>query len=104
MIEAEFYRNKAGRMYGFRVKNHGESIVCAAVSALVLNTVNSIEAFTGERFKCGSPRDGKGYIDFSIPEIKKGGEHCGADLLLSSLALGLRSVMEEYPDQIRIKW
>ena len=43
MILAEIFRDESGGITGFTVQNHGESIVCAAVSMLVLNTVNSLD-------------------------------------------------------------
>ena len=41
----------------FRIKGHagyaeeGQDIVCAAVSVLIINTVNSLETFTEDKFE-----------------------------------------------------
>ncbi|MDD5899779.1 MAG: ribosomal-processing cysteine protease Prp [Lachnospiraceae bacterium] len=73
---------------------HGKDIVCAAVSALVMNTMNSIHSFTSDVFDY-SEDEKKGMIDFRIvsepsPETT---------LLLKSLILGLQSIQEEYGEK-----
>jgi uncharacterized protein YsxB (DUF464 family) len=83
----------------FTVKSHGATYVCSAVSMLVLNTVNSIEALTDEPFKCDYNEDG-GYISFSLSEPPAGKE---AKLLLDAMRLGIKSVKEEYPSEIEVK-
>ena len=100
MIRASFRRSGQGYISGFRVSGHagfaekGSDIVCAAVSALVINTVNSIDEFL--------PEDA-GKVDFSedegkgIIEFKFDGEPSGeAVLLLRSLELGLKQIEGAY--------
>ena len=67
----------------------GYDIFCAAVSALVINTVNSIEAFTDDHFEV---EEGNGHLFFKL----KGTAGEKSLLLLDSLALGLRSIGETY--------
>lgn len=52
MIEATFYTNEQDRIWSFEIHGHAgfaqngdPDIVCAAVSALSLNTVNGLERF-----------------------------------------------------------
>ena len=69
----------------------GGDIVCAAVSVLTINTVNSIEKFTQDDFT-GFQDDKKGIIRIefeSAPSLE-------ADLLLRSYELGVRSISEQY--------
>lgn len=101
MITVSIYRNNKGDIYGFTVSDHSESFVCAAVSALVLNTVNSLEAFTDEPVRCTYEEAG-GYLFCELPGIKNGNESHDADLLLSSMALGLRGIQMEYEGQITL--
>lgn len=73
---------------------HGKDIVCAAVSALVMNTMNSIHSFTSDVFDYKEDEK-KGMVDFRIisepsPETK---------LLLKSLILGLQGIQEEYGEK-----
>ncbi len=94
MINITIYRNSNAEIYGFKAENHGDSIVCSAVSALTLNTVNSIEAFTSAEFVCDYEEEG-GFLSFELTSVKNGGhdEKCG--LLLNSLTLGLRMLADE---------
>lgn len=85
---------------GFRIEGHagyakhGKDIVCAAVSALVMNTMNSIHSFTSDVFDYKEDEK-KGMIDFRIvsepcPETK---------LFFKSLILGLQGIQEEYGEK-----
>ncbi len=80
---------------GFHCKGHagyaeeGSDIICSAVSALTVNTVNSIEAFTKDHINAST---GKGYLEAHID-----GEVSGeAGLLLRSMVLGLQDIQKNY--------
>ena len=103
MISVRLFYNKNGAVYGFEAEDHGLDIVCSAVSMLTFNAVNSVEAFTGEEIACEYPEKGDGWLRFTMPRIKKGGENREAELLMASMALGLRSIREEYPEEIEIR-
>ena len=100
MINAEIIRGKSGNVTGFKVENHGESIVCAAVSMLVLNTVNSIEALTEDDFNCEYNEEG-GYIKFALSSPDS--HTAGVKILLDAMVLGLESTLEQYPNEISIR-
>ena len=99
MIRVTIYQNTSSHKYfGFRMEGHaefaayGSDIVCAAVSALVINTINSIEALTEDTFEDAVHQE-KDVVSFQItskPVSEK------AELLLDSLVLGLQSVAKEY--------
>lgn len=82
---------------GFELSGHagwaeeGSDIVCAAVSALAINTVNSIEKFTEDAYVCEEPDEENGFLSFSIENPSE-----NASLILNSLELGLQSVAESY--------
>lgn len=100
-INIEIYRNKDKEVYGFRADNHGEPIVCSAVSALTINTVNSIQTFTEEEINLDVGKDG-GYMFFEITNVKNGGSNEKTQLLMNSLVLGLKSIEENYGEHIVI--
>ena len=83
MIQVEIIRDASKAYVGFSIKGHagyaehGQDIICAAVSVLAQNTVNSIEQFTDDTFS--------GEIDEK-----------DSRLLLDSMVLGLTSIAEEY--------
>ena len=103
MIRVSICRNSGGQIYGFTARNHGRGIVCAAVSALILNAVNSIEAFTEEAMSVETPENDTGYIRLRLPAAESGNGGREADLLLSSMLLGLNHIREQYPSQILIE-
>jgi len=99
VINATIVRNSSGSVIGFTVKNHGKSIACAAVSMLVLNTVNSIELLTEDKFLCDYKKKG-GYLKFTLSDSVKRSE--GTDALLDALVLGLKTAKIEHPTEIKI--
>ena len=70
-------------------------IVCAAVSAMTINCMNSIETFTDTLFYCDS-NETDGMISFRI--TKNNG--ADAQLLLKSLVLGLEDMESNYEEYI----
>ena len=103
MIQVFVNKNKTGDVYAFRIKDHGRSIVCAAVSILALNAVNSIEAFTSLTEKDYRHRHKKGYFFFEIPAHKNNTDNKEAALLLNSFLLGIEGIAESYPEDIELK-
>ncbi len=85
---------------GFHIEGHsgyqtsGFDIVCAAVSALAINCINSVEAFTEDTFSFGRD-DPRGMLDFEVtgPVSKE------TQLLFQSLFLGIRKIEESYGSQ-----
>lgn len=89
---------KSGNQYrGFESSGHaeyadeGSDIVCAAVTALAFNTVNSIEQFTEDAFEGEAAEDG-GHLRVWFPALP--GER--ASLLMDSLILGIQGIEAEY--------
>ncbi len=100
MVEVAIFKNSENLITGFKLSGHagfaefGKDIVCAAVSVLVINTINSIENFTSDKFTYDEDEK-KGIIEFHVTSELSS----NANLLLSSLALGLMNVEEEYGDK-----
>ena len=72
----------------------GEDIVCAAISMLVINTINSLEALTDVKILVEAEED-SGLIDLKFQEDP---EKDGI-LLMDSLILGLKGVVNQYGRQ-----
>ncbi|MCD8120237.1 MAG: ribosomal-processing cysteine protease Prp [Lachnospiraceae bacterium] len=103
MIRVVFYRNSNGTWKGFSVKGHagyaeaGKDIVCAAVSALVINTLNSLEAFTDDSVLT-EMKDGLAAMKFtSVPGSS-------ATLLMNSLEIGLQNIRKDHDRFIQIQY
>lgn len=89
---------KAGHQYkGFICEGHagyaeeGYDIICSAVSALTINTVNSLEQFTEDDFQVEQAEEG-GYLKL----VLSGRLSAEADILMKSLVLGLHTIAENY--------
>lgn len=97
MIRVTIVRTSAGEWREFCLEGHagaaeaGQDIVCAAVSALVLNAVNSIERFTEDGICCEAAQDG-GYLKFSFT----GTVSAESSLLVKSMLAGLEDVQKQY--------
>ena len=96
MIKVKVFRNKNNEIYGFRVDDHGDSIVCSAVSALTLNCVNCIEAFSFEA------DEGGGFLKIEIKEIENGTHNHDVNLIFNCLLLGLSGIEAQYSRDIKI--
>jgi len=68
----------------------GQDIICAAVSALIVNTVNSVETLTEDLIISEA-----GDVYFSFPN----GYSESTALLVKSLLLGLESIRRDYGAQ-----
>lgn len=96
MVRITVYQDPSGLLTGFSSKGHagageyGSDVVCAAVSVLVINTVNSIQAIAGDSAKeLFNEEDGE--IRF-FPEQP---ENHDTQVLMQSLLMGLQSIEEE---------
>ena len=93
MIKVTIYKTERQEYAGFDMEGHagyaeaGEDIVCAGVSALVINALNSIERFTDDETSCVSDED-TGSIEFRFD----GTPSHDATLLLDSMILGLEEI------------
>ncbi len=97
MTHVSVIKTRNGEYKGFNCIGHsgyadaGEDIVCAAISVLVINTINSLDQLTGEKFKLVTNEE-EGLIDCrfekNINEKSK--------LLLDSMVLGLEEIKKQY--------
>ena len=97
MIIISINKDAKGICNSIRVEGHagyadkGQDIVCAAVSMLVINTINSIERFTEDVFDVKTEEE-TGLIELNmISSISN-----ESVLLLNSLILGLQAIEENY--------
>lgn len=89
------YKDKS--VVAFETTGHALRYVCSAVSMLTINTVNCIETFTSDVFKCIHEKSG-GHIKFEfVSNISK-----ESTLLIRAMVHGLSDAATEYPTQIKI--
>ena len=102
MTKVTIYKNLENECVGFQVFGHagyaeaGEDIVCAAISVLVINTMNAIENFTDVKFLQKADEE-QGLMEYSIEKPTK-----ETTLLLNTMILGLQTLEdnENYTDYI----
>ncbi len=103
MINIAIYKNAENMITGVKVSGHsgyaeaGSDIVCSAVSALVINTINSIEHFTSDQFRL-EQEENSGHIEFHVISPISN----NTSLLLNSLVLGLQGVSDGYPKYVKL--
>ncbi len=79
-----------------RYAEHGADIICAAISMLIFNTVNSITELTDEEICIHKMDSGKGLFDCEFPKRKLQTSSEQAELLLNSMILGLNTIKQTY--------
>lgn len=72
----------------------GKDIVCAGVSALVQNLIQSIEELTADKIQYDMQ---PGTVDIKFRDLS---EH--AQLLVSSFFVGIEMIASEYPDNVQV--
>ena len=98
MIRVQIVK-KEGQYQRFSIDGHagyaemGEDIVCAAVSALVINTNNSIEKYTDDAFTCDCQDGIVKNWEFTSEVSRE------SALLMDSLLLGLQNIQKSYGEQ-----
>lgn len=106
MITVHIFRLSDGSIRGFSVKGHanyakaGEDIVCAGVSAVTVGTVNSIEALTGVQLDAEMEH---GFLSAYLPSGIQDNIYSQVQLLLESLVVMLKSIVDSYGEYIQIK-
>ena len=102
MIRIEVKKQNSD-IIGFEVKGHagsdeyGKDIVCAAISVLTINCINSIEKFTEDIFVTQSDEN-TGKICFSL----KRSPSSPCRILLNSWYLGVSEIALEHSQYVRI--
>jgi len=104
MINATIYKNSDGDVFSFEIENHGDPIVCSAVSALSLNVINSIDRLTeftlNEDFEYEI--NDNGYLYFEALTHHSSTKNSDVAILLNSFRLGILGIYQSYPDQINL--
>ena len=107
MIRITIFEREKGVYTGFRMEGHagyaeyGNDIVCAAVSVLVINTINALERFTGDDFEHAIHQE-EDVVSLEMTSVPVSSD---AELLLKTLVLGLQAIEEEYgKTYIRVKF
>ena len=103
MTKITIYRNENREVERFTCTGHagyseyGTDIVCASISVLVINTINSIEAFTADPCVC-EVNEENGDIDYWFTEEISHDSW----LLIEAMILGLKEIQNDYGNEFLI--
>ena len=97
MTTVTIYKSNEDVYKGFTCKGHagysvfGKDIICASISILVINTINSLEELAGQAMTVKDDET-TGYIDCRFTQ------ECNekSKLLIDSMILGLSQIKEQY--------
>ena len=98
MIRATILHSNSGMAVGFTVTNHGDPKVCAAVTALVINTIDCIHKL------CAVPEDDvsceihDGSVVFALKRASQRTPQVG--LMLDSLVIALSNLSRQFPKDV----
>ena len=100
MITVTFHKTKAGEYKDFLCSGHagyddyGKDIVCASVSVLVINTINSLDELVQEKIAVDADEEtGIIHCQFRAPLQEK------SKVLVDSLVLGLSQIAKQYGEK-----
>ncbi|NGZ77514.1 ribosomal-processing cysteine protease Prp [Saccharibacillus alkalitolerans] len=105
MVIVQIVRSPDGKITGFKVQGHagyanrGEDIVCSAISAITVGTVNSVEVLTGTVMKT---RMKNGFLSGTLPPIESDELKAQAELILESMVVMLGTIETSYREYIRV--
>lgn len=97
MVSVVVAKNRKNEYVGFTCSGHagydeyGRDIVCAALSMLVINTVNAIDSLTDCRLTVTTD-EAEGEMKVIFPDAASE----DAKLLIDAMLLGIRGVIDEY--------
>ncbi|KRM96440.1 hypothetical protein FC19_GL000729 [Liquorilactobacillus aquaticus DSM 21051] len=105
MIKVRFF-DKNQKKCGFELTGHadsgeyGQDIVCAAVSVLAISTINGLEKLAQAVPKVNANEEEGGYLKVELDQ--QGLDNSDAQLLLANFELGLRDIVKNYAEYIKI--
>jgi len=102
------FKSSNDELYSFKITGHAESgpyghdLVCSAVSALSISTVNSLETLANVTPVVQANNDEGGYLSVLIDKDLGGEQHLVAQTLMQHLYLSLKGIQEEYKQYINV--
>ena len=103
MTTVTFYRDEEDNIFGFEASGHadfakpGKDIVCASISILTVNFVNSVEKLTDSSVDVISDNS-TGYMKVTVKDYL----NKDIKLLFESLRLGLNGIQENYSKNLKL--
>ena len=109
MIQAVFERAEDGELRSAEITGHAESgeygldVVCASVSTLAINFINSIEKFAGYEPILELNEDEGGYLMVEIPKDLPSHQREMTQLFFESFFLGMANLSENSSEFVQTR-
>lgn len=109
MIQAVFERAEDGELRSATITGHADSgeygfdVVCASVSTLAINFINSIEKFAGYEPILELNEDEGGYMSVEIPTDIPPHQREMTQLFFESFFLGMANLSEDSSEFVQTK-
>lgn len=112
MIKVIFYTDNENRIMKYTVSGHagystkGKDIVCAAVSVLAETTLMALNEVCGigENLIDYSIDEENGILNVSIPSKLSKGQLHDASIVLKTMEVGIKALLESYPKYITLEY
>lgn len=104
MIRVQFKLDSNQRITSFKMTGHadagpyGQDIVCAAVSALSISTINGLEQVVHKKPHLEQDSANGGFLEATKLDLGR-----ESQVLLKTLLNGLIDIQESYPQNIEVK-
>ncbi|NLC03340.1 MAG: ribosomal-processing cysteine protease Prp [Tissierellia bacterium] len=112
MIKVKIFKNEQEHIVRYNISghanysSHGEDIVCSAVSVLAYTALNALMHLSGlnENEINYTIDEPSGYLDVILPKIIEGKTLEKTEIILKTLEIGIKSVIESYPKYVTLEY
>lgn len=112
MIKVKLFKNRTGYIEKYNITGHsgydvkGQDIVCAAVSILAQTVLISLVEVCGikEEEMDYLIDEKKGILDVNIPKAINADTRNKTEVILKTLEVGIKSIIESYPEYITLEY
>ncbi|MBU5427202.1 ribosomal-processing cysteine protease Prp [Tissierella pigra] len=110
MIVAKIFRDEENKIKKYTIEGHanydsyGKDIVCAAMSVLSHTTLLSLMELCGiDEKTIIYSIDDRGFLSVELPKDIEENKLDKTQILLESLVVGIKSIIESYPEYVTLK-
>ncbi len=111
MIKVNLYKDRDGNIMRYKIYGHGDhgpygqDIVCAGVSVLSQTALISlVEVLAIDEDKILYTIDQDGYLDVSLPEDVDYNTKNEIQIVMKTMEVGIKSIIESYPENVTLKY
>lgn len=112
MIKVKIFKNDLGHIKRYNISghanynSHGEDIVCSAVSVLSYTALNALIELSGlnKNEIIYTIDEDSGYLDVVLPKIIPKLILEKTEIVLKTLEIGIKSVIESYPKYVTLEY